>query len=368
MDVELRPEDVERLIAMGRKFAREGLTFDDVLLEPAASDVLPSDVSTRDPADAADRARHPDRRGRDGHGHRVAARDRDRPRGRHRRPAPQPADRPSTRGLQAGRGASRGAEQVLSTSSSRSAKRTTSAGSTSPPTSPAPTSTSTTSRSASTTRPRSRATWHPASTSSGLARRATTSSRPSSRSSAARPTRLRAQLKGAPVGYINVRGRDVEKTAIYLDGKVRCERGPCIKAVPQGTHDISVRREPATGPTRPGRHPAEDRDTLRAQLAEQPSRTDAIVADRHRPPPSSASGSWAGSTSARSRGRPPTPRSMPAALRRRIRHDCVSATASCGRSGPTSPTWSGTIGLVDRGLLLRSATRGWRRPARPTSG
>jgi IMP dehydrogenase len=46
MEVELRPQEVERLVAMGRKFVREGLTFDDVLLEPAASDVLPSDVST----------------------------------------------------------------------------------------------------------------------------------------------------------------------------------------------------------------------------------------------------------------------------------------------------------------------------------
>jgi IMP dehydrogenase len=46
MELELRPEDVERLVAMGRKFAREGLTFDDVLLEPAASDVLPNEVST----------------------------------------------------------------------------------------------------------------------------------------------------------------------------------------------------------------------------------------------------------------------------------------------------------------------------------
>ncbi|MGZ8650298.1 MAG: IMP dehydrogenase [Solirubrobacteraceae bacterium] len=32
---------------MGRKFAHEGLTFDDVLLQPAASDVLPNEVSTR---------------------------------------------------------------------------------------------------------------------------------------------------------------------------------------------------------------------------------------------------------------------------------------------------------------------------------
>src|SRR3954469_21959676 len=46
MELELRPEDLERLVAMGRKFAREGLTFDDVLLEPAASDLLPADAST----------------------------------------------------------------------------------------------------------------------------------------------------------------------------------------------------------------------------------------------------------------------------------------------------------------------------------
>jgi IMP dehydrogenase len=47
MSVELRPDDVERLLALERKFAKEGLTFDDVLLVPAESAVLPSDVSTR---------------------------------------------------------------------------------------------------------------------------------------------------------------------------------------------------------------------------------------------------------------------------------------------------------------------------------
>jgi len=38
--------DVERLLSLERKFAREGLTFDDVLLVPAESDVLPDEVST----------------------------------------------------------------------------------------------------------------------------------------------------------------------------------------------------------------------------------------------------------------------------------------------------------------------------------
>ncbi len=46
MSVELRPQDVERLLELERKFAKEGLTFDDVLLVPAESQVLPNDVST----------------------------------------------------------------------------------------------------------------------------------------------------------------------------------------------------------------------------------------------------------------------------------------------------------------------------------
>jgi IMP dehydrogenase len=47
VSVELRPEELERLLALERKFAKEGLTFDDVLLVPAESGVLPSEASTR---------------------------------------------------------------------------------------------------------------------------------------------------------------------------------------------------------------------------------------------------------------------------------------------------------------------------------
>jgi IMP dehydrogenase len=46
LDVELRQDDLNRLLALDRKFAKEGLTFDDVLLVPAESHVLPNDVST----------------------------------------------------------------------------------------------------------------------------------------------------------------------------------------------------------------------------------------------------------------------------------------------------------------------------------
>jgi IMP dehydrogenase len=44
--VDLTPETIERLVQLDRKFAREGLTFDDVLLVPAESAVLPNEVST----------------------------------------------------------------------------------------------------------------------------------------------------------------------------------------------------------------------------------------------------------------------------------------------------------------------------------
>jgi IMP dehydrogenase len=46
MAVELSAQQLERLLAIEQKFAKEGLTFDDVLLVPAESRVLPNDVST----------------------------------------------------------------------------------------------------------------------------------------------------------------------------------------------------------------------------------------------------------------------------------------------------------------------------------
>ncbi len=46
MNLDLRQPELDRLLSLGEKFAKEGLTFDDVLLVPARSDVLPNDVST----------------------------------------------------------------------------------------------------------------------------------------------------------------------------------------------------------------------------------------------------------------------------------------------------------------------------------
>jgi IMP dehydrogenase len=46
MSIDLSPADLERLLELEEKFSKEGLTFDDVLLQPAESHVLPNDVST----------------------------------------------------------------------------------------------------------------------------------------------------------------------------------------------------------------------------------------------------------------------------------------------------------------------------------
>jgi IMP dehydrogenase len=46
METEFRREEIERLVGFERKLGKEGLTFDDVLLLPAESHVLPNDVST----------------------------------------------------------------------------------------------------------------------------------------------------------------------------------------------------------------------------------------------------------------------------------------------------------------------------------
>ena len=46
MEAEVRQQELERLVAFERKLGREGLTFDDVLLLPDESSVLPNDVST----------------------------------------------------------------------------------------------------------------------------------------------------------------------------------------------------------------------------------------------------------------------------------------------------------------------------------
>ena len=89
---------------------------------------------------------------------------------------------------------------------------------------------------------------------------------------------VNAQLEGTPVGWVSFRGPGIEHTAIYLDGKVLCERGPCRKAIPEGAHSVSVSRSGYKTYSRKIDVQARTEITVRAQLAEKPGRGDAITA------------------------------------------------------------------------------------------
>ncbi len=74
------------------RVVRKALTFDDVLLVPAHSEVLPREVASR-PASPAGSPQHPARVRGHGHGHRGAPRHRHGPGGRHRHPPQEPGAR-----------------------------------------------------------------------------------------------------------------------------------------------------------------------------------------------------------------------------------------------------------------------------------
>jgi hypothetical protein len=89
---------------------------------------------------------------------------------------------------------------------------------------------------------------------------------------------VKGTLKGSPVGKLNILGLGIEDSTIIVDGKVLCERGPCLKGVQQGDHTVTV--------TRPGFKPYSRRVNIQAKtetaikigLAPEPSRTDAVIA------------------------------------------------------------------------------------------
>ncbi|HMG52258.1 MAG TPA: PEGA domain-containing protein, partial [Kofleriaceae bacterium] len=89
---------------------------------------------------------------------------------------------------------------------------------------------------------------------------------------------IKAQLKGAPVGKLNITGLGIEDAAISIDGKLLCERGPCLKSVQQGDHTVTVTREGFKTYSKRIVIQAKTETQLRITLAPTPSRSDAIVA------------------------------------------------------------------------------------------
>jgi hypothetical protein len=85
-------------------------------------------------------------------------------------------------------------------------------------------------------------------------------------------------IKGTPVGKIAVTGFGIEDSQIFVDGKVLCERGPCLRSVPQGDHVVLVTREGYKQYERRITIEAKAETQLKVTLAPTPSRSDAVVA------------------------------------------------------------------------------------------
>jgi tetratricopeptide (TPR) repeat protein len=88
---------------------------------------------------------------------------------------------------------------------------------------------------------------------------------------------VKAQLKGSPVGKLNVTGLGIEDAMIVVDGKVLCERGPCLKSLQQGEHTITVTRPDFKPYTKRITIQAKTETQVRITLAPTPSRSDAII-------------------------------------------------------------------------------------------
>jgi hypothetical protein len=89
---------------------------------------------------------------------------------------------------------------------------------------------------------------------------------------------IASQLKGAPGGYLNVRGLGIEAIEILVDGVVVCPRGPCRKPIKEGRRRITVRRPGYKAYTTTVDVQAKTEISVKAMLAKKPGRGDAVVA------------------------------------------------------------------------------------------
>jgi hypothetical protein len=87
-----------------------------------------------------------------------------------------------------------------------------------------------------------------------------------------------ADLKGSEVGYLNIRGPDIQAVAIYMDGKLLCQRGPCRKPIEEGSHTVTFKREGYKPYKRTIVVQQKTETTVTARLAAEPGRGDAITA------------------------------------------------------------------------------------------
>ena len=89
---------------------------------------------------------------------------------------------------------------------------------------------------------------------------------------------IAADLSGAPVGYLNIRGVGLERARVIVDGKVACERGPCRTPVKEGKRSIVIARGGHKSYRTRLEVQARTEITIAPTLVEKPGRADAVVA------------------------------------------------------------------------------------------
>jgi tetratricopeptide (TPR) repeat protein len=89
---------------------------------------------------------------------------------------------------------------------------------------------------------------------------------------------IHANLKGSPVGKLTVTGMGIDESKIFLDGKVLCEQGPCLKSVTEGSHELTIKRDGYKTYSKRIVITPKTETTVKVQQAQKPGRGDAIVA------------------------------------------------------------------------------------------
>jgi hypothetical protein len=89
---------------------------------------------------------------------------------------------------------------------------------------------------------------------------------------------IRATLSGRPVGKLSVQGMGIEDSTILIDGQVWCDPGPCTKSVPEGSHEIEIKRSGYKTYKRRIQITPKTETTVKLQQAPAPGRGDAVVA------------------------------------------------------------------------------------------
>ena len=89
---------------------------------------------------------------------------------------------------------------------------------------------------------------------------------------------IKGTIKGTPIGKLNVTGLGIEDSQIIVDGKLLCERGPCLRSVPEGEHTVTVTRPDYKPYSRSVKIEAKTETQVKVSLAKSPSRSDAVVA------------------------------------------------------------------------------------------